>query len=119
VGGARHGRLGGLEHAVDLFVATAAIPRNWDDTYHYSIGVHYNPTEQWLLQTGFTYDSSPVDSEDRTADMPIDRQLRYAVGAQYQISETITFGGAPRCRRFRFAERMSQFRSRQNLVLQP
>ncbi len=82
----------------DLFIATdggsAAIPRNWDDTYHYSIGVHYKPTQHWLLQTGFTYDSSPVDSEDRTADMPIDRQLRYAVGAQYQFSETMTFGGA-------------------------
>jgi long-chain fatty acid transport protein len=82
----------------DLFIATdgksVSIPRNWDDTYHYSIGAHYKPTPEWLLQTGFTYDSSPVDSVDRTADMPMDRQLRLAVGAQYQFSDEMTFGGA-------------------------
>jgi long-chain fatty acid transport protein len=43
--------------------------------------------------TGFAYDSSPVDAKDRTADMPVDRQLRYAVGAQYQWSERLNIGG--------------------------
>lgn len=73
---------------------TGAIPRNWEDTYHVGIGVHYRPEEDWLLQAGFAYDSSPVDSVDRTADMAVDKQLRFAVGAQYQLSETLTFGGA-------------------------
>jgi long-chain fatty acid transport protein len=43
--------------------------------------------------TGFAYDSSPVDAKDRTADLPVDRQLRYAVGAQYQWSERLNIGG--------------------------
>jgi long-chain fatty acid transport protein len=81
-----------------LFVNTNGgggnIPRNWNDTYHFSIGAHYKPIEDWLLQAGVTYDTSPVDAKDRTADMPIDRQIRIALGAQHQLSETMTVGGA-------------------------
>jgi long-chain fatty acid transport protein len=69
------------------------IPRNWKDTYKFAAGVHYRPVEKWLLQLGFAYDTSPVDSDDRTPDMPIDRQIRYATGAQYQWSEAISVGG--------------------------
>ncbi|MCZ6800760.1 MAG: outer membrane protein transport protein [Nitrospirae bacterium] len=57
-------------------------------------GIHYRPSKPWLLRTGFAYDSSPVDSKDRTADMPMDRQLRYAVGAQYQWSDRLNLGGS-------------------------
>lgn len=81
-----------------LFVNTNGgagnIPRNWNDTYHFSIGAHYKPVDDWLLQAGVTYDTSPVDAKDRTADMPIDRQIRFALGAQHQLSETMTVGGA-------------------------
>jgi len=71
-----------------------SIPRNWNDTYHFSVGAHYKPVDDWLLQAGVTYDISPVDAKDRTADMPIDRQIRLAVGAQHQLSETMTVGGS-------------------------
>jgi long-chain fatty acid transport protein len=71
---------------------SAAIPRNWKDTYKLGAGIHYWPSKPWLLMTGFAYDSSPVDSKDRTADMPIDRQLRYAVGTEYQWSERLKLG---------------------------
>jgi long-chain fatty acid transport protein len=69
------------------------IPRNWDDTYKFAAGVHYRPVDQWLLQVGFAYDTSPVDAKDRTPDMPIDRQIRYATGVQYQWSEDVSLGG--------------------------
>ncbi|MCZ6715707.1 MAG: hypothetical protein O6946_01445, partial [Gammaproteobacteria bacterium] len=36
----------------------------------------------------------PVSSSDRTADLPVDRQIRVAVGAQYQLSERMNVGGA-------------------------
>jgi long-chain fatty acid transport protein len=68
------------------------IPRNWDDTWKFAAGVHYRPTDPWLLQLGFSYDTSPVDSKDRTPDMPIDRQIRYAAGAQYTWSERLSTG---------------------------
>lgn len=81
-----------------LLVSTAAgaadIPTGWEDTYHFSGGVHYRPADDWLLQAGITYDTSPVSSTNRLAALPIDRQFRYAVGAQYEWSERLTVGGA-------------------------
>ena len=73
---------------------SASIPTEWKDTYHFSGGVHYRPTENWLLQAGITYDTSPVSDSNRTAYLPMDRQFRYAVGAQYQWNERVNVGGA-------------------------
>ena len=70
------------------------IPRNWEDTYKLGAGIRYQPSNPWLLMTGFAWDSSPIDnSKDRTADMPMDRQLRYSVGTQYQWNERLNVGG--------------------------
>ncbi len=68
------------------------IPRNWKDTWKFAAGVHFRPVDKWLLQLGFSYDTSPVDSEDRTPDMPMDRQIRYATGVQYQWSDRLSSG---------------------------
>jgi long-chain fatty acid transport protein len=73
---------------------SVSIPRRWHDTWHYAGGIHYRPADKWLLQAGISYDTSPVDSDDRTPDMPIDRQVRYAIGAQYQKSKTFKIGVA-------------------------
>jgi long-chain fatty acid transport protein len=71
---------------------SADIPRDWHDTWKFAAGVHYRPVKKWLLQLGMSYDTSPVDKEDRTADMPIDRQIRYATGIQYKWSERLSTG---------------------------
>jgi long-chain fatty acid transport protein len=68
------------------------IPRDWKDTWKFAAGVHYRPVEKWLLQLGFSYDTSPVDSDDRTPDMPIDRQIRYATGVQYKWNDRLSTG---------------------------
>lgn len=63
----------------------AALPRNWEDTYHYGIGADYRLNDRWTLRAGMAYDTDPVqDDADRTADMPIDEQYRFALGADYQ-----------------------------------
>jgi long-chain fatty acid transport protein len=68
------------------------IPRNWKDTWKFAAGVHFRPVDKWLLQLGFSYDTSPVDSDDRTPDMPMDRQIRYATGVQYKWGQRLTTG---------------------------
>jgi long-chain fatty acid transport protein len=73
---------------------SAALPKNWEDTWHFAAGVHYRLSKPMLLQFGIAYDTSPVDAEDRTADMPVDRQIRYNIGTQYTKSETLTIGCA-------------------------
>jgi long-chain fatty acid transport protein len=59
------------------------LPRNWEDTYHYALGADYRLDDQWTLRAGIAYDTSPVDEDDRTTDMPMDEQIRYAIGADY------------------------------------
>ena len=80
----------------DINISTARgsqkIPRDWKDTWKFAAGVHYRPLEKWLLQLGMAYDTSPVDSDDRTPDMPIDRQIRYATGVQYKWSDRLSTG---------------------------
>jgi len=58
----------------------AALDRNWKDTYHVGLGMFYEPWENHRLTAGVSYDSSPVDDEDRTIDLPVDEQLRFSLG---------------------------------------
>lgn len=71
----------------DILISTnsagATLPRNWEDTYHYAVGADYRLDQRWTLRAGVGYDTKPVDAQDRTADMPIDEQFRYAIGADY------------------------------------
>jgi long-chain fatty acid transport protein len=64
--------------------------RNFHDTYHMALGARCHLNPKWTWGFGVAYDTSPVDDEDRTVDMPLDRQWRYATGLQYAISETKT-----------------------------
>lgn len=82
------------ELLVSTSAGAASVSTEWRDTYHFSGGVHYRPRLDWLLQAGITYDTSPVSDANRTADLPMDRQIRYAIGAQHQWSEQLSFGGA-------------------------
>ncbi|MDX2349900.1 MAG: hypothetical protein QNK32_05870, partial [Porticoccus sp.] len=40
------------------------------------------------------YDTNPVDKTDRTADMPLDRQIRYAFGVEHTPSQGPNIAGS-------------------------
>jgi long-chain fatty acid transport protein len=67
---------------------------HFSDTCQIAIGQQFRFGEKWLWSAGFAYDSSPVSRANRVPSMPIDRQLRYGTGIQYQISRDITAGAA-------------------------
>jgi len=71
----------------------AGLDKNWEDTYHYAAGFSYKLNEYWDVTAGIAYYTTPVDSSDRTADLPVDRQVRYNAGARYRLSDTLTLGG--------------------------
>ncbi len=66
--------------------------RRFHDTYHVALGARCRLNEQWTLGFGVAYDSSPVNDEDRTIDMPLDEQWRVATGLQYAINDRHTVG---------------------------
>jgi len=82
----------------DVFISTTAggavLPRNWEDTYHYAMGADYRLDRHWTLRAGIAYDTDPVDAKDRTADMPMDEQYRYAAGFDYLRESGMRISGS-------------------------
>ena len=67
----------------------------YDDTWHFALGSQYRFAESWLWSVGFAYDTSPLDDfNNRTPDLPLDRQIRIGTGIQYDWNEDVTVGAA-------------------------
>jgi len=72
---------------------TGALPRDWDDTWHFALGMRWRTGGPWTFHTGIAYDTDPTDATKRTADMPIDRQIRLSGGATYTFANGRSLGG--------------------------
>jgi long-chain fatty acid transport protein len=85
--------LGGAEISVPATGSTASTKLQWQDTYHVGLGAYYRVAEPWLLMLGWAYDTSPIsNTKDRSPAMPVDRQIRYATGVQYEWNKDIALG---------------------------
>ena len=64
--------------------------------YYHRLSSHrkhiYRLSDRWRVSTGFAYDSSAVDTKNRNAALPVDRQIRVGVGAIHDWSEHTTIG---------------------------
>lgn len=68
------------------------IERNFDDVWTGAIGALYQLTPRLRLESGIGYASSPLDDpEYQGADLPVDTQHRYSIGATYLWDDDITF----------------------------
>lgn len=68
------------------------IARNFEDVWTGAIGARYQLTPRLRLETGIGYATSALDdAEYQGADLPVDTQHRYSVGATYQWTKDITF----------------------------
>lgn len=66
---------------------------DYDDTWHFALGAQYRFAPQWLWSVGAAYDTSPVDGDDnRSPDLPLDRQIRLGTGVQYDWNQDVTLG---------------------------
>lgn len=68
--------------------------RNFKNTWHVALGGRYRYGTPWIFSAGLAYDSSPVDDADRTIDLPLDRQVRIGVGAEYEKSDDFVLGAS-------------------------
>jgi len=67
---------------------------HFSDTCQIAIGQQFRIAEKWLWSAGFAYDSSPVSTSNRVPALPLDRQLRYGTGIQYEINSRLAGGVA-------------------------
>jgi long-chain fatty acid transport protein len=69
------------------------LTRDWDDTWHFALGMRWRTGGPWTYHAGVGYDTDPTDASKRTADMPIDRQIRLSGGATYTFASGNSLGG--------------------------
>jgi len=77
------------------------IDRDWKDTWHVGGALAYDFGENHRVGMGISYDSSPVSNHDRTADLPLDEQIRVAaaygkrnpIGLSYSVSTSYVYFG--------------------------
>ena len=82
----------------DIFISVETgggvpLQTDWKDTYHYAAGFQYKVDDYWDLTAGMAYDTNPVSSDKRVAQLPVDEQIRYNAGARYRLSDSLTLGG--------------------------
>lgn len=81
-------------------VATT-LKRNFKDTWQIGFAVSKKMSEESQLALGFSYDSSPVDDDDRTLDLPFDEQIKLSAAygwkenknLDYSIGTTLMYAG--------------------------
>jgi long-chain fatty acid transport protein len=83
--------------ADDLSVQLGAAPTigattGFKDTYKIAVGANYQLNEDWLLQTGLSYDTSALQNKNRIAALPIDEQIRFSLGGVYALTEATNLG---------------------------
>lgn len=69
-----------------------AVDQNYSNTIQIAFGGQYRLAKRWLFSAGFAYDSSPVSEANRGPSLPLDRQLRYGTGVQYEINNDFVLG---------------------------
>jgi long-chain fatty acid transport protein len=73
---------------------TTTLDLQYEDTFHGAAGVQYQPWENWRFSGGVAFDSSAVESANRTVTLPMGQSWRFGLGAQYRISDAIDLGAA-------------------------
>jgi long-chain fatty acid transport protein len=75
---------------IDSVGGVGILPRDWDDTWRVAVGaVHRRGAHTFT--GGVSFDSSPVNDNNRTADLPVDKQIRFAGGYLYQVSDKLSY----------------------------
>ena len=77
------------------------VDRNFKDTWHLGIGMVRHLGKERAFSLGASYDSSPVDDEDRTIDLPFDKQIKLSAAygwkgdkkLNYAIGATLLYAG--------------------------
>lgn len=67
------------------------IPLHYNDGWYVSVGGEYRINPAWMVRAGIGFESSPIDTQNRSPRLPDSDRWWFAVGAGYQYSETLFF----------------------------
>ena len=75
---------GGVPLSIDF-------PQNFRNSWTYSIGADYSPTEKLTLRAGFGYDQTPTRNGYRILQLPDSDRYDLSVGGHYQVNKVFGF----------------------------
>lgn len=75
-----------------LSVFNQSIPKNWDDSDAYRIGLSYELNPTVILMGGFAYDETPVPDATLGFELPDSDAYLYSLGARYRVNEQMELG---------------------------
>jgi long-chain fatty acid transport protein len=64
----------------------------FNDTYHVGIGTQYRLNPEWLLNSGFAYDSSMVTAANRSIVLPVGATYKFGIGADWLVNPKVKLG---------------------------
>jgi len=68
---------------------------NWKDSWRFSGGATFRPTEQWTARAGIAFDQTPIpDPQHRTPRIPTDDRFWLSFGGGYKLSERFEIDAA-------------------------
>jgi long-chain fatty acid transport protein len=67
---------------------------NYQDTWHGALGAQFRPSDKWQFTGGVAFDSSAVNSANRTVTVPMGQAWRFGLGASYQLSRAVNVNAA-------------------------
>ena len=75
---------------------TRTVTKNlhYQDTWHGALGAQYKYSERWRFSTGVAYDTSAVEDKYRAVILPMGRNLRFGLGAEWQATKQLSLGAA-------------------------
>lgn len=85
-----------LFNALHVAPRTAGIPastiqENWRNTWFAGVGANYQVTQRLMLQTGFSFDESPVTNSNRSSRVPDANHYNLGFGMKYKVLPSTTF----------------------------
>ena len=69
----------------------AELDRNWKDTWHAGIAYSHFTGQGSAYSVGFSYESSPVDDDDRTFDLPVDEIFKVSAAYAWKGQRNLDF----------------------------
>jgi long-chain fatty acid transport protein len=70
----------------------SVVTTNWDDTFRFSLGATFTPTDAWTFRVGAAYDQAPTPNERMiTPRIPDNDRLWLASGVGYKFTNSLIF----------------------------
>ena len=74
-----------------LLNPVAELDRDWQDTWHVGVAYSHLTGKNSAYSMGLSYDSSPVEDEDRTFDLPVDEILKVSASYGWRGKKNLDF----------------------------